>query len=119
MLTVTRALGVSLIVFSMASAVQAQAPIDPSGHWEGSVSSPDLPLDFSIDLVRSATGELTGTMNIPREHIEGLPLSLTQEGSVIKFAARADQPLAGVLSNDGRTISGDYQVEGFVLPFTL
>jgi hypothetical protein len=58
-------------------------------------------------------------MNIPRERIEGLPLSLSMEGSVIKFAARADQPLAGVLSNDGQTISGDYQVAGFVLPFTL
>src|SRR5436190_3050717 len=51
----------ALLVFP-ASIVRAQASPDLSGHWEGSVRSPGMELAFQIDLVRSASGELAGTI---------------------------------------------------------
>jgi hypothetical protein len=90
------------------------------GHWEGTVQLPDDPLEFSVDFTRGKSGEVVGTIDIPRERIEGLPLStLSVDGTSIKFAARADQPLTGVLASDGRSMSGKYEILGFDVPFKM
>src|SRR5262245_48631887 len=109
----------SLIVLS-ATALRAQDAIDLSGHWEGSVQAPGTELGFQVDLSRSAAGELSGTVSIPSENLRGVPLqTVSIKDKVVSFYARRDQPLAGYISDDGRSISGDYSIEGFALPFNL
>jgi hypothetical protein len=103
-----------------AAALRAQTPVDLSGRWEGSVQSPGIELGFQIDLSKDAAGELSGTITIPSENLRGLPLqAVSIKDKVVSFYARRDQPLAGYLSEDGKSISGDYSVEGFTLPFSL
>ncbi len=99
---------------------RAQAPVDPSGHWEGSIEIPGSELIFEVDLASNGKGELAGTVNNPAEHIKGLPLrTVVVEGRSISFDARRDQPMKGILSADGKSISGEATLSGYVLPFTM
>jgi hypothetical protein len=101
------------------SAARAQTAVDPSGHWVGSIDVQGSEVQFEVDLVKS-NGDLSGTMNIPSEHLKGLRLlKIEVEGNVIRFHSRRDQPFAGALSPDGRSISGSYSIEGFSVPFIL
>jgi hypothetical protein len=108
------------VMFLSATTLRAQAPVDLSGHWEGAVESPGMELFFQIDLAKNPGGELSGTISVPSENLRGLPLqTVSIKDKVVSFYARRDQPLAGYISDDGKSISGDYSVEGFTLPFTL
>lgn len=100
---------------------RAQAPVDPSGHWVGSIQIPGREaLIFEIDFAKNGKGEVAGTTNSPAEHIKGLPLrSVVVEGRSINFNARKDQPLRGTLSSDGQSVSGDATLSGYVLPFSM
>ena len=54
--------------------VRAQAPADPSGHWEGSINVPDNPVAVVIDIARNSRGAWAGTFTNPRSEVKGLPL---------------------------------------------
>ena len=98
----------------------AQAPVDPSGHWEGSVLIPGMDVIFELDLAKNGNGEVVGTLSIPAEYIKGLPLrAVVVSGRSVSFSARRDQPFEGTLSGDSRSMSGNYTLSGYVLPFTL
>jgi hypothetical protein len=100
--------------------VGAQTAADPSGHWLGSVQIPNRELTFEVDLTRNDRGGLSGTMNNPVENVKGLPLrAVALEGKTLSFDARRDQPFKGVLSGDGKSVSGEYTLSGYVLPFTM
>ena len=99
---------------------RAQARVDPSGHWEGSIRIPGMDSIFELDLAKQRNGEFVGTINIPAEGIKGLPLrAVVVDGMSVSFDARRDQPLNGTLSADGKSMSGDATLSGYVLPFTL
>jgi hypothetical protein len=99
---------------------RAQARVDPSGHWKGSILIPGMDLIFELDLARNGNGEFVGTVSNPAEHIKGLPLrAVVVDGMSVRFDARRDQPLNGTLSADGKSMSGDATLSGYVLPFTL
>jgi hypothetical protein len=99
---------------------QTAATSDPSGHWEGSIQIPDREFAFEVDLARNGKGELSGTMNTPAEHIEGLPLRVVLvDGRSVSFNARLDQPFTGILSADGKSLSGEYTLSGYALPFSM
>jgi hypothetical protein len=109
----------SLFFFSVPFAF-AQTAIDPSGHWQGSVQLAGRDVAVEADFTRNGRGELSGTMNMPDEAIRGLPLrAVIIAGSSIRFEARRDQPFAGVLSSDGKAMSGEYTVESYSLPFSM
>ena len=75
---------------------------------------------FEVDLVRNGTGEFAGTTGLPAEDIKGLPLrSVVVAGTSVSFDARRDQPFRGVLSADGKSISGETTLSGYVLPFSM
>jgi hypothetical protein len=105
--------------------VRAQTGADPSGHWTGALQSPDREMSFEVDLTKNAKGEVAGTMNIPDEHLQGLPLLTTEiKGKAIKFSARKDQSFAGDLAPDGKSITGIFTGIGplggeFTVPFVL
>ena len=52
-----------VIVFALlaTSSAQAQRPVDPSGHWKGTIDLPGNAMDFEIDVARNARGEFYGT----------------------------------------------------------
>jgi hypothetical protein len=98
---------------------EAQTRVDPTGHWEGTIQAPGLALDIEVDLIRTATGELAGTITIPAENTRGLPLKVAVDGDVVRFHARADQPIAAVLSPDGTSLSAHFNIDVYSIPFTL
>ena len=98
----------------------AQTPADPSGHWEGTIQTPEMSVPFEVDFTRNAKGEITGTINLPAERILGLPLAKVKiDGAKVMFHVRADQPLTGTLSADGQSITGDMTASGGTAPFTM
>jgi hypothetical protein len=97
-----------------------QAGPDVTGHWEGIIHAPEMAVNFEVDFARNSKGVLVGTVNLPAERIRHLPLTtLAVSGSSITFHARSDQPLTGVVSVDGKTITGDMSAMGGTAPFTL
>jgi hypothetical protein len=97
-----------------------QAGPDISGHWEGMIHAPEMAVNFEVDFARNSKGVLVGTVNLPAERIRHLPLTkVAVSGSSITFHARSDQPLTGVVSLDGKTITGDMSTMGGAAPFTL
>jgi len=100
--------------------LMAQTTPDLTGHWEGSVQAPASDVAFAIDIARDGGRQLTGTMSLPAERIKGLPLlKVAVDGTTVTFYARADQPLTGTLSADGRTVTGDYFAGGMTMPFSM
>ena len=115
-----RTVVILVLLLAWTSFARAQTRADPSGHWEGSVLIPGMEVIFELDLASNGKGEFAGTMNLPAEHIKGLPLqAVVVEGQSVRFLARRDQPFEGTLSADRTSMSGDYTLSGYVLPFTL
>ena len=108
------------LALGLAAPARAQAPLDPTGHWEGAIDAQGNELRFELDVIRGDTGHLVGTLNVPSEHLKGIRLQkVAVDGRTISFHARRDQSFGGSLSTDGRSITGEYSVEGFSLPFSL
>ncbi len=110
---------VAALLLASAPFARAQAPVDPSGHWEGSVQIPGRPeLPFEVDLAKSSAGELTGAITVA--DTKGLPLAKAAvEGRAISFSGRSDQPFNAVISEDGKRMSGNATLSGYSLPFTM
>lgn len=99
----------------------AQAHVDPSGHWEGTIQVPDHEVMFELDLAKNDKGMLAGTFTSPNGTIKGLPLArIAVEGTSITFQVdRPDRPFTGVISADGKSIAGNITAEGRSVPFSL
>ena len=99
----------------------AQAPADPSGHWEALIQAQGQDVKIEIDLGKNSRGDLIGTFAQPAQGIKGLPLSkIAVDGRSVRFVLKADmQPVlfAGVLSADGKSITGDLALVGESIPF--
>lgn len=117
-----------LVVFTSclllsASAIDAQAPVEPTGHWEGVVQAPDRPISIEVDLVRKPSGALAGTFAQPAQGVKALPLSaVTAQDRSIRFVVKGgDQPstFAGIVAADGKTINGEVTLGEYAIPFTL
>src|SRR5205823_1167467 len=103
----------------------AQEPVDPSGHWEGSIQIPAVQgrsaqdLRFEIDIART-DASFRGAISMPAQKLKGLPLLLVSvNGSTVKFHARRDQTFAGTLAPDGQTMTGEFTMLDGTVPFTL
>jgi hypothetical protein len=115
-----RASHVAVLLLLIAPSVRAQIPAGPAGHWQGSIQIPGREVVFELDLVQNRTGDFTGTTSLPAERIKGLPIrSVVVAGTSVIFDVRRDQPFRGVLSADGKMISGDTTLSGYVLPFSM
>src|SRR6266403_2250223 len=100
-----RTLLIATLFAASVSSLHAQAAADPSGHWQGMLQAPGMDVEFEVDLAKSCSGELAGTVSIPAQKLKGLPLlKVAVEGRRVIFYARADQPLTGVLSADGQSM---------------
>ena len=108
------------LLLSSVPALRAQNAVDPSGHWEGKMKVPGKEIAVEVDIARNTKGELGGTISMPDEHARGLPLAkVAVEGRSISLFAREDQPINGVLSDDGKSISGTVALGGHSIPITM
>jgi hypothetical protein len=101
--------------FAGASGARAQSPVDPSGHWKGSVEIPGQTLPFEIDLAKDTKGGFVGTLT--GTGVRNLPLiKVAVTGRSVTLQASAEEPYKGELSADGKTISGTVVLSGYSLP---
>lgn len=94
-----------------------------AGHWEGAIHAAT---DFAVavDLATDETGKLGGTFSNAAQRIDGMPLwSASVEGRLVKLeiksAGPAIQTFDGRLSADGRTMTGQFLVDVYAVPFEL
>lgn len=91
-----------------------------AGHWEGGITLPNGSLGVAVDLV-AADGALSGTIDIPAQGAEGLPLAgFEVDGSTIRFSIQnipGNPTFDGALA-EGR-IAGTFRQGGGAFPFEL
>jgi len=97
-----------------------QAPADPAGAWEGSITVPTGPLNVRVELSQGEEG-WTGTIDIPQQGAQGLALEpVAVEGDSVRFSIRGvpgDPTFDGTL--DGDSISGRFTQGPAQLSFSL
>jgi hypothetical protein len=110
-------------VFACADgALALQAQPAPSGHWVGSIAA-GPGINVEVDLAPKAPGVWHGTISIPSQGTKGAPLAeVTVKGNAVSFAikgAPGDPRFSGTLSQDAKTISGDFSQGGSTIPLSL
>jgi len=97
-------------VLSSAPGLRAQAPSDPSGHWEGAIHAPFGEVNVEIDVARDAKGKLAGTFSNPHDNLKGFPLaSVAVEERSVRMLLKADSgggAFEGKLSANAQSITG-------------
>jgi hypothetical protein len=117
------------ITFLPATALFAQPPADPSGHWTGAIHVPAYngasarEVGIEIDLAKNAKGELAATFSQPDQHVTALPLGhVSFDGTVVSFELRANGGgvFKGTLA-DATSIAGEFitTAGGYAIPFNL
>jgi len=101
--------------------VLALAATNPSGRWEGKLSTPngDLTMIFNIH----QNGEKwVGEVDVPEQHVSEFPLKEVKvDGAAVglSLAGPGDPRFDGNLSKDGKSLSGNFSQGGGVIPLTL
>ena len=118
---ITRVLTIAVLPLILAtSALRAQTPADPSGHWEGAIQAPSMEIRIDVDIARNAKGEFSGALTNPSRNIKGLPFAqVTVKGQAVAFFARTDQGFQGTLSADGKSLSGEFSGPQGTVAFSL
>jgi hypothetical protein len=119
----TRPILVAAMLAAAVTVAQAQTAVDPSGHWEGTVQVPDMPVKVEVDLVKNSKGELAGTFDQPGQ-LSGLPLAILafEDRSLtfqIKGRETGERLFKGDISADGQSMSGKFAQAGYSMPFVL
>ena len=104
--------------------LRAETAADPTGHWEGAIHVPSGEVHVAVDVAFDDAGKLAGTFSNPSQQLSGFPLwSIAVEGRSVRLEIKTSDPgvqaFAGDLSADGRTLSGDFLVSVYAVPFTL
>ncbi|MBM3814484.1 MAG: hypothetical protein FJW20_22900 [Acidimicrobiia bacterium] len=106
-----------LAALLLASPLTAQ-----SGHWKGSIQTPNGELDVEIDLAQDGDKGWIGSLSIPSQNAKGLGLLnvAVKEGS-ISFALKAPgQPrFQGTIDKEGGKMTGQFIQSGTEMTFQL
>jgi CubicO group peptidase (beta-lactamase class C family) len=121
MCTCSRTLLVATGLLALAVIAPASAA-SPEGHWEGSIQLPGQELTIDVDLSR-ADDAWTGDITIPAQGAKDLSLEQLAIGDVAVAFTITGVPGAptfrGTLSEDGKTLTGDFTQAGQTFPFSL
>jgi len=114
--------GVAGFLTGFAGQVRASEAPDVAGHWEGKINLPGTPLGIDVDFVFQG-GVWTGDISIPMQNAEDLPLAELQvDGGSVAFQIKGipgTPTFKGTVSDDGKSISGDFTQGGMSAPFEL
>jgi hypothetical protein len=118
-----RMLSLAMVPFASAVSISAQTAVDPSGHWEGTIQTPEMVMNVEIDLTKNSKGVLSGTFGQPGQAVKGLPLSSVDvAGRTVRFVLKANAQMStfeGEVSDDGKTMAGNVTQAGGSVPFSL
>jgi len=119
----SRSIIVVAILAAGVSVAQAQNAVDPSGHWEGTIQVPDMPVQVEVDLTRNSKGELAGTFT-QTQRLNGLPLAnLAVDNRAVTFQIKGspagERLFKGDVSDDGQSMTGKFAQAGYSIPFAL
>ena len=115
-------------LFAVALLPVAWASAEPAatvtGHWEGAIHAAADDFAVAVDLATDDAGKLAGTFSNAAQRINGLPLwGASVDGRLIKLeiktAGPAIQTFDGRLSVDGQSITGQFLVDVYAVPFEL
>lgn len=113
----------TLLISQLSLSALAQNQPDVRGRWEGAITLPNAELAFMIDLTRKEDGSWAGTIDIPSQGAKELALgSVTVTPSAVSFTipgVPGDPTFNGKLSEDSKTIAGDFSQGGQTFPFKL
>jgi len=123
MRTYTRSVLAAVMFAAVVGIANAQPAVDPSGHWEGSIQVPEMPVKVEVDLARNSRGELSGTFT-KTQRLNGLPLTnLAIDNRAVTFQIKGspagERLFKGDVSEDGLSITGSFAQAGYSMPFTL
>jgi hypothetical protein len=94
----------------------------PRGHWSGNVELPNRQLGVEVDLDMPAK-DWVGSISIPAQGASGIPLdNIAFADGKLSFriqGAPGDPTLSGKLSDEGKTIAGEFAAGGGAFPFKL
>lgn len=119
----TRHLATLALALLTALPAAAQEAASPGGHWQGAIVLPNGKLEVAVDLMRGAEGGWTGYLDITAQGLNDLALvDIAVEGTAVAFGIAGlpgDPAFKGTLSEDGKTLTGDYSQGGGSFPFEL
>lgn len=112
------------IVMTVAISVGASATEKAVGNWEGNITfNEKSKAEIKVNLTRSGTDELTGTIILPGQKNESLVLqNINANGVKISFDlidGRTTASFNGTLTPDGDILKGDFTQAGCLFPFEL
>jgi CubicO group peptidase (beta-lactamase class C family) len=123
LLGILRVFVLCVTAVTVATAPAAAQSANPAGRWEGAISLPGTELKIALALESAAGGPWSGTIDIPAQGAQALPLgNLRVDGSNISFdlpGVPGTPTFTGVVAPDGRSISGTFAQGGQSFPFTL
>lgn len=90
------------------------------GHWSGGVELPNQSLAMEVDLDKTSDGWI-GSISIPAQNASGMALeaiSIGKDKCTFRIkGAPGEATFTGALSEDGKTLSGDFTQGGGSFPF--
>ena len=104
------------VLLSPVQLLHAQT-VDPTGHYEGVISSPAGEMAMQIDLTKTTKGDLAGTLTIPAQKLKGFPLTNVEvKGQDVSFAIATSG--GGYYRGElhGNKISGEFSTQMGPLP---
>ena len=96
--------------------------VDLAGFWDGMIRIQGSELGITVEFMQSDSG-LTATIDIPAQNEKDLPLTnLKLDSSKITFdfpGVPGERKFVGVISENGKTMAGDFHKAGGVFTFEL
>lgn len=124
-MTVIRIIFCSILSLFLTWAGPCQAAIRPAdtaldGLWKGPLQLPGGELDVIFRLVKLSSGEYFATLDVPKQRVSHLSVTVTMQADTIIFAsAEANCRFTGRLVPDAGQLKGTWQQPGFRVPLTL
>lgn len=101
-----------------AAVAPADQPLD--GLWKGPLKLPGGELEVIFRLVKLSSGEYFATLDVPKQRVNNLSVTVTTRADTIIFAsAEANCRFTGRLVPDAGQLQGTWQQPGFRVPLTL
>lgn len=114
---------VTLIVLIITSPLSALDNTNLVGKWEGKVSFTNVQPVIQLDIQSDKSGKLTGTMDLPMQKSENLPIeNFKVNGETVTFDLINNNTTAsfeGKFLSAERKIEGDFIQAGYAYPFHL
>jgi hypothetical protein len=106
-------------LFTPVGGVVAQTPLDPSGHWEGSITAPFGEIPIALDIARR-DGTLVATFSRQDGSISGFPLSdVAMNGGELKMTLKANGGGTMRASITGTQMTGTFAAFAGTAPFAV